>query len=267
MFVAHSYTAPWRQYLASIILTLLLIVAQSAEAQSGKPKVTTKNQPAILDALTQYQMGSKYRLGIGVEADPEIALKWFTKAANQGSAKAEYAVGWMLAFSDNPPHDYAAALPWLLKASGPHPGPIESGYRDTQKRANAKLDWMCKKGVVEFPQTHLYAADPKCLLARGNRLFYGRDKLGEILADSKNYHVEKDYVAARSFLERALEGGQKSAAINLTKIHQQGLGVPKNQEKFEVYLNIAGKTNDGKTNFFLAERAKEKNEIADICPV
>jgi len=256
MFGANTFSNISRDIWRGIALFLSIsyvVIGLNAQANDAqKPR-----SPHAL-AQTHYEMGSRYRLGIGIEKSPELALDWFTRAANKGSAKGQYAVAWMLAFSeDEGARDYLAALPWLLKASGPHPAPHESGYRDAQKRAEKKLKWMCRKGVVEFPDSHPFSKDPTCLLARGNRLFHGRDKLSEVLAGSRNYGVEKDYVQARKYLERALESGEKKAAVNLAKIHKKGLGTDKDETKFEYYLQIAGETNDGETNYYLAERANK----------
>ena len=246
------------RFIIMILMMGLFIYPVSAAA-----KTITEHMATQRAAQTDYEIGSRYRLGLGVKADRELAIEWFAKAANQGSAKGQYAVGWMLAFQNEDQTDYEAALPWLLKASGPHPTPHESGYKDTLKRAERKLKWMCRKGVVSFPDSHPFSGDPKCLLARGNRLFHGRDKLSEVLVDSRNYQVERDYSQARLYLEKALKAGNKYAAINLAKIHKKGLGTPKSEEKFEHYLKIAGETNDGKTNFYLAKRAKKNNDTAE----
>lgn len=228
-------------------LNLLLAVPTSYAAQT-------------LDAQTQYEMGSAYRKGIGVTADSDLALKWYRKAAEQGLAKGEYAVAWMLAFENEAQNDYVAALPWLLRASGPHKTPQGSAYAEIKNKAERRLKWMCKKGVVDFPASHPLSKDSKCWLARGNRFFYGRDRLGE-LAGLRNYHVERDYVRARTLLEKALAAGEKSAAINLANIYKDGLGTPPDDAKFEHYLQIAGETNNGRVNFFLAERAEKNMDI------
>ncbi len=258
MFGPKTRLSKARNSFAVCVSVVLMLFAFSATAQSSPDSKARQ-----LDAQTQYEMGSRYRLGLGVNANPKLALEWFTKAANQGSAKGQYAVAWMIAFSDDKDaRDYVAALPWLLKASELESKPNETGYSDTKKRAEKKLRWMCKKGVVEFPNFHPMSEDPKCLLARGNRLFYGRDKLGELVG-GRNYHVERDYVRARTFLEKALKAGEKGAAINLAKVYQKGLGTEENPEKFEYYLKLSGETNDGETNIFLAERAQKSGDIKE----
>ena len=242
------------------IITLILMMGLFIYPVATTAKTTSEHLATQRGAQTDYELGSRYRLGLGVKADRQLAIEWFTKAANKGSAKGQYAVGWMLAFENEDQSDYEAALPWLLKAIGPRPEPYETGYEDTLKRAEKKLKWMCRKGVVSFPESHPFSADPKCLLARGNRFYHGRDKLSEVLVNSRNYRVERDYFQARLFLEKALKAGNKYAAINLAQIYQKGLGTPKSEEKFEHYLKIAGETNHGKTNFYLAERAKKNND-------
>src|ERR1039457_1725997 len=42
------------------------------------------------DAVSQNELGIRYRLGADVEKDPAKAIPWFLKAAQQGNAKAYF---------------------------------------------------------------------------------------------------------------------------------------------------------------------------------
>jgi len=58
-----------------------------------------------------------YDRGEGVPKDYETAAKWFTKAAEQGFAEAQFNLGGMYEFGDGVPQDFDAALKWYSKAA------------------------------------------------------------------------------------------------------------------------------------------------------
>ena len=47
------------------------------------------------NAEAQFSLGQLYREGHGVARDDKVALKWYRKAARQGDAKAQGALGAM----------------------------------------------------------------------------------------------------------------------------------------------------------------------------
>ena len=66
------------------------------------------------DRVSQYFIGSCYYDGtMGMREDEEEAFKWFRKAANQGDASAQYALGWGYSFGGNFPEDLVAAHAWF----------------------------------------------------------------------------------------------------------------------------------------------------------
>ena len=44
--------------------------------------------------MTQFILADMYKNGVGVEPNFEEALKWYRRAAVQGHAKAQFALGW-----------------------------------------------------------------------------------------------------------------------------------------------------------------------------
>jgi uncharacterized protein len=58
-----------------------------------------------------------YWLGQGVSRNYAEALKWYRLAADQGAAKAQYALGFMYQFGDGVPRNYAEALKWFRLAA------------------------------------------------------------------------------------------------------------------------------------------------------
>lgn len=47
------------------------------------------------NADAQYALGFMYAEDLGVRQDYQKAVEWYTKAANQGNAKAQHNLGWM----------------------------------------------------------------------------------------------------------------------------------------------------------------------------
>ena len=60
-------------------------------------------------ATAQYNLGLMYRKGQGVPQDDKIAVKWYTRAAEQGNANAQSNLGVMYAFGKRVLKDYVYA--------------------------------------------------------------------------------------------------------------------------------------------------------------
>ena len=69
------------------------------------------------DAEAQYQLGSCYGNGLGVEIDMMEAVQWFTLAAEQGLAMAQYTLGNCYYYSYGVDYDCTKAAEWYLKAA------------------------------------------------------------------------------------------------------------------------------------------------------
>ena len=86
-------------------------------------------------------MGNCYYYGNGVEVDYEKAAEWFTKAAEQGHAEAQYNLGFCYENGKGVPQDNEKAVEWYEKAA-------EQGYDDAIK----KLEELKEKGESSEPQ-------------------------------------------------------------------------------------------------------------------
>lgn len=64
------------------------------------------------DAEAQYNLAQAYRLGRGVKADENAAMRWYERAARQGLMQAEANYGLLLLEKDR-----NAAFPWLQSAA------------------------------------------------------------------------------------------------------------------------------------------------------
>ena len=69
------------------------------------------------DARAQYAVGAMYRVGLGTTADAEQAARWYRLAAEQGFAAAQFNLGIMYQKGEGVPRDDAIAAEWYLLAA------------------------------------------------------------------------------------------------------------------------------------------------------
>jgi len=141
------------------------------------------------------------------------ALNLYKQSAEMGLVKSENAIGRILAFDRKDKHNYAAALPWFIRAAAPRESSQGYGFRESQKRARKTLDWYCRRGPVPFPKSHVLSEDPKCWQGRGEALMSGQ--LG----------VKKNYAEAQALLEQAVAAGHIEAYESLEAA--KALNIPK----------------------------------------
>ena len=82
-------------------------------------------------ADAQFNMGVMYEFGKGVHQDYQKAIEWITKAAGQGYAAAQYNLGLMYYSGEGERQDYHKAVEWFTKAAN-------QGYADAQNN----LGWI-----------------------------------------------------------------------------------------------------------------------------
>ena len=74
-----------------IALSLVLLFSCAEDAELKR----TRSLANAGDATAEYNLGSMYYKGEGVIKDYKEAVKWFTKAAEQGFAMAQFTLGVM----------------------------------------------------------------------------------------------------------------------------------------------------------------------------
>jgi TPR repeat protein len=157
-------------------------------------------------APAQYAIGLAYDEGDGVARDHLQAVFWYRKAAEQGDARAQEKIGVM--YSDA--KDYANALVWLRKSSD-----------QNNAEAEADLGWLYENGygVPRDYKTALdwyrQAADQGHAVAQtkvGGAYYYGRG-------------VAIDYAQASIWFQKAAEQGEPVAESFLGTMYMLGQGV------------------------------------------
>ena len=78
-------------------------------------------------ADAQNNLGWCYALGEGVSIDYQKAVKWWRKAAEQGDTDAQYSLGESYEYGEGVTKDYEEAVKWYRKAA-------KQGNEDAQKR-------------------------------------------------------------------------------------------------------------------------------------
>ena len=78
-------------------------------------KYLAKAQAGDVDA--QYNIGTMYYHGEGVERDHDQALKWFHLAAEQSDAEAQFNLGFMYGKGEGTPKNHRASMEWFHKAA------------------------------------------------------------------------------------------------------------------------------------------------------
>jgi hypothetical protein len=100
-----------------------------------------------VNAAAQFQLGSLYRLGLGVDADPRKAKFWFEKSAAQGNAKAARALKRLAATV--PPTEKKVALRGNAASTTPSGADLSA----LPKRPMPEQDWLALAAARDLPQT------------------------------------------------------------------------------------------------------------------
>jgi len=98
----------------------------------------------------QLSLGIIYALGEGVSKDAGTAIKWYTKAANQGSAKAQYNLGKMYRKGKGVSKNKVVAAKWFEKSA-------KQGHTTAQ----ARLGLLYFKGLgvpQNFSECYIWAS-------------------------------------------------------------------------------------------------------------
>ena len=69
------------------------------------------------DAAAQFQLGSLYYQGLGVNRDYSEAMRWYSRAATAGNAEAQYSLGNMYLMGEGTEQSDQQALFWYQKAA------------------------------------------------------------------------------------------------------------------------------------------------------
>ncbi|MDO8909261.1 MAG: tetratricopeptide repeat protein [Pseudohongiella sp.] len=99
-----------------LVLALLASVpAITAEPAAGLTDVVRSAEAG--SASAQFDLGTRYLNGVGVDQDNFEALRWFTLAAEQNNSNAQYNIAVMYLNGIGVIKDQEQAVEWFLKAA------------------------------------------------------------------------------------------------------------------------------------------------------
>jgi len=227
--VAHPVINVERLIILRCLLCLvsgLTMLARADEAPANSPRyeperfglVTAREfsdlerKAALGDAAAEYEAGSRYALGAGVETNLARAYDWLKKSASQGNVRAERRAGEMLLQGLGTATNLAAALEWLNQAAA-------------QGDASAQFDL----GIVYLNGRSTARDEAKAFqwfLAAARQGVLGAEMVvGSMYMDG--HGTAQDFPAARAWLEQAAASQSPPALFTLGIIYFQGVGIPK----------------------------------------
>jgi TPR repeat protein len=229
-------------HLPSVLLFLLVLCITPALAQSPSRKtaealgvVNSKAQAADFerrlraanfgDTEEQVRVGVMYYYGSGVGHDDVQALKWFRRAAAEGSAAARNNLGLMYLHGRGVPKDWAEGLR-LIK------GAAEKGYVPAQ--GNLGLAYWQGVGIGKNRTEAVH------WLRRAAKRGYAPAEFGMGIAYDLGEGVDKNQAAAAKWYRKAAKQGLAAAQSNLGLLYMRGEGVTRNyREAVNLYLQAA----------------------------
>lgn len=162
-------------------------------------------------ASAQYNLGLRYYEGNGVPKDAVQAARWYALAAAQGYRQAQNNLGTLYNAGEGVPKDRAAAMMWFTRAA-------EQGLAEAQANLGVLHRDAADRNMPEAVKWFTRAAE------QGNA--DAQYELGLIydLADG----VPRDVARAVTWYTLAAEQGDAPAQNNLGLLHANGDGVPRN---------------------------------------
>ena len=159
------------------------------------------------NAKAQYAMGQLYLQGAGVPRDLASASEWFRKAAEQGYALAQRRLGDRYDFGQGVPRDVHEAMKWYRKAAD-----------QDDAQAQIAIAIIYSSGS-EVPRDAEEASKwLRKAAERGNSA--AEAMLGSLYAEGRG--IPRDMAAAVSWFEKSAEHGNAVAASRLAHILSQG---------------------------------------------
>ena len=169
-------------------------------------------------------VGACFVDGLGVEREPEMAVRWLTIAAEGGDPAGQRNLATAYFRGLGVAEDQSAALGWYRKAA-------EAGDAEAQDM----LSWMLVEGDLVEPDPVL--ARRWAEAAAGAGVAASMTRMGMFFHNALG--VERDPEAAVSWWKRAVEAGDADAAAMLGAAHHLGQGVERDPLRAMVLLLMA----------------------------
>ena len=189
-------------------------------------------------AKAQDALGLMFRTGVGVSEDRAQAVKWTVRAAEQGYANAQYHLGRMYHGGNGVPKDDALALQWFTRAA-------ERGHAFARWKLG---DMYADGGDKPEDDTDAQALQSFTRAAeKGNA--DAQYMLGCMYANG--WSVSEDGTRAAQWYTAAAEQGHAKAQCRLGQMYSSGRGVPKDEAQAVKWLGRAAEQGDAKAQLEL----------------
>jgi len=195
------------------------------------------------EAAAQTELGIRYVLGIGVEANTKEAEKWLLKASEQNNPVAQCNLGFLY-FSPSI-RDVSAAIKWLHKSAN-------AGNTEAQ----SFLGSLYRQG--KYVPINYEHSIKWYLLAAKKGDASSMNAIGLLYMEGKG--VNQNYVEAATWLEKAAKLGQEAAQRHLGNLYALGRGVEQSYPKAYAWLSMAIEQN------FSPAEIDKSNLIAKMSP-
>jgi TPR repeat protein len=113
------------KYFTSFLIILLIIPCVHSASPNKDSFEELQKAADQGDAEAQVALGAFYAGGGGVAKDSGKAAEWYKKAADQGYAKAQFLLGWYYNIGNGVAQDFTKAIEWYKKAA-------DQGYAEAQ---------------------------------------------------------------------------------------------------------------------------------------
>ncbi|MDK9723153.1 MAG: SEL1-like repeat protein [Rhodospirillales bacterium] len=205
--------------------------------------------------IAQLSLGRSYRLGKGVERNPEQQLAWTKKAADQGFVWAQYEMGRIFETGDGRPADSVEALKWYRLAGAKDHLPALRRLADLKDGADGGEAWQKRFLLIEDQERRFRAAlkDIKAEKLSPDELFARLDALGQqgvAKAEAElggrqidGRGVPKNMEDGLRRLRKSSELGWPGAMNGLGLVYFFGRGVERDLTKAVSYLKKAAHGN------------------------
>jgi uncharacterized protein len=181
-----------------------------------------------------------------VEAERFVdAMRWFTRAADRGNARAMYQISKLYAGGRGVARNEAAAVLWIRMAA-------ERGDSDAMVGLGSNLEY----GWSGVPQDR---AEALRWYRKAAALGNASAMLSIAIFYDAGYEIPKDDVAAMAWCRKAADLGDKIAMHSVGMRYELGLGVPQDHAEARVWLEKAAAAGFTTASDWLLEHPRVEN--------
>ena len=190
------------------------------------------------DAGAQNALGALYASGLGVPQDQAQAVVWYRRAAEQGAPAHQFDLALMYDNGLGVAQDSSRAAAWYAKAA-------EQGFAD----AEANLAFLYQQGAG-VPQDLARALD---LYTRAARKGHAKAQNNLGLMYTRGEGVAQNYAIAVDWYRKAAAQGFAKAITNLAVMVENGFGVKQDENEARRLYRLGGRQDGDAVEATLAQ--------------